>query len=77
MTVERQDTAEPASEWSDGMLPYAPLSTLKPLADAIWWVDGPVARVRVGPVSLPFPTRMAVVRLSSGGLWLWSPTAPT
>lgn len=59
------------------MLPYTPLSTLKRVSDGIWWVDGPVMKMRFGPVSLPFPTRMVVVRLSSGGLWLWSPIAPT
>ncbi|AKQ66028.1 Methanol oxidation protein [Myxococcus hansupus] len=77
MTADSQERAAHATEWSDGVLPYAPLSTLKPLADDVWWVDGPVARMRVGPLSLPFPTRMAIVRLNSGGLWLWSPTAPT
>jgi len=66
-----------APEWCDGIRPYAPLSTLKPLAEGIWWVDGPVIRMSVGPISLPFPTRMVVVRLRSGGLWIWSPTAPT
>jgi hypothetical protein len=64
-------------EWRDGILPYAPLSTLKPLADGIWWVDGPVIKMSYGLVSLPLPTRMVIVRLRSGGLWLWSPTAPT
>ena len=64
-------------EWSDGIRPYAPLSTLKPVNDGVWTVDGPVCRMSVGPVSLPFPTRMVVVRLRAGGLWLWSPTAPS
>ena len=64
-------------DWCDGIRPYAPLSTLKPVSDGIWWVDGPVCGMRVGPVSLPFPTRMVLVRLGSGGLWVWSPTAPT
>ncbi|MFE8599321.1 DUF4336 domain-containing protein [Archangium violaceum] len=64
-------------EWSNGILPYAPLSTLKPLSDGIWWVDGPVIKMSYGPISLPFPTRMAIIRLRSGGLWIWSPTAPT
>lgn len=67
----------PHLEWCDGILPYAPLSTLKPLSDGIWWVDGPVIKMRFGPVSLPLPTRMVIIRLRSGGLWLWSPTAPT
>lgn len=35
----------------------------------VWMVDGP-------PVSffgIPYPTRMAIVRLGSGELWVWSP----
>ena len=36
----------------------------------LWIVDGPVVRA----YGFPFPTRMAVVRLPDGGLWLWSPT---
>jgi hypothetical protein len=36
----------------------------------IWIADGPTVRfLRI----YPYPTRMAVVRLSSGGLWVWSP----
>jgi hypothetical protein len=66
-----------STEWCDGIRPYAPLSTLKPLSEGIWWVDGPVIQMSLGPVSLPFPTRMAIIRLRSGGLWIWSPTAPT
>ncbi|MCP3097929.1 DUF4336 domain-containing protein [Myxococcus sp. K15C18031901] len=77
MTAGTDQHLPASAEWSDGILPYAPLSTLKPLAEDIWWVDGPVAKMRFGPVTLPFPTRMVVVRLRSGGLWLWSPTAPT
>ena len=60
-----------------GIRPYTPLSTLKPIAEGIWVVDGPIIEMRFGPVSLPFPTRMVVIRLQAGGLWLWSPTAPT
>lgn len=63
--------------WSAGIHPYAPLATLKPVANDIWWVDGPVMKMTFGPLALPFPTRMVVVRLRSGGLWLWSPTLPT
>ncbi len=77
MTSELRVRGEPLLDWSDGILPYAPLSTLKPLSDGVWWVDGPVGRMRLGPVSLPFPTRMAVIRLRAGGLWIWSPTAPS
>lgn len=77
MTSRDTDSTDPLVGWSDGIRPYAPLSTLKPLSDGLWWVDGPVIKMSFGPVSLPFPTRMVVIRLRSGGLWLWSPTAPT
>lgn len=42
---------------------------LKELGPDIWTADG-------GNVSFfgaPYPTRMAVVRLADGGLWIWSP----
>jgi hypothetical protein len=77
MTPANQDDTDGGVGWSEGIRPYAPLSTLKPLSEGIWWVDGPVIKMRFGPVALPFPTRMVVIRLRSGGLWLWSPTAPT
>jgi len=51
---------------------YEPLFTLKPVADDIWIVDGPVIRF----YGMPFPTRMVVIRLPDGGLWLHSPVAP-
>ena len=55
--------------------PYEPLDVLKPVAEDLWVVDGPVIRFRWLGVGLPFPTRMTVVRLADGGLWLHSPTA--
>ena len=51
------------------MTGYEPLNQLKPVDDNIWIVDGP-------PTSFygaPFPTRMTIVRLSDGGLFLHSP----
>jgi len=59
------------------MMLYAPLNTLKLIAPNIWIVDGPVVNM-TGPVGLcvPFPTRMTVVKLTSGELWCHSPTAP-
>ncbi|RMF38562.1 MAG: DUF4336 domain-containing protein, partial [Alphaproteobacteria bacterium] len=58
--------------------PYEPIDTLKPLAENLWIVDGPVIRMRyLWVASLPFPTRMTVIRLSAGGLWLHSPTELT
>ena len=52
---------------------YPPLDTPKPLADAAWVVDGAPQRV----LGLSLPTRMAVLRLADGGLWLHSPTRHT
>lgn len=53
-------------------VPYAPLNTLKPVAPDVWIADGPVIRF----YGLPFTTRMSVIRLPGGGLWLHSPIAP-
>ena len=56
---------------------YEPLNALKPVGEGLWVVDGPVVRMSYLGGSIPFPTRMAVVRLARGGLFLWSPTTPT
>ena len=37
----------------------------------IWVVDGPVTSFH----GFPYPTRMAVIRLSNGSLFVWSPVA--
>src|SRR6201989_1180202 len=37
----------------------------------IWIADGPVASFH----SFPYPTRMAVIRLTDGSLFVWSPVA--
>jgi hypothetical protein len=39
---------------------------------SIWICDGPVVPFLAG---FPYPTRMAIVRLSNGGLFVWSPVA--
>lgn len=57
--------------------PYAPLDVLKPIAEDIWLVDGPEIRFGYAGLKLPFPTRMTVVRLPGGDLWLHSPTRPS
>jgi Domain of unknown function (DUF4336) len=54
---------------------YEPIQTLKPVAENIWVVDGPVVKMSLAGGSVPFPTRMTVVRLRSGQLFLHSPTA--
>lgn len=48
-------------------------SLTRPFADRIWTVDGD----RVRMLGIPFDTRMTVVRLADGGLWLHSPVAAT
>lgn len=40
---------------------------------SIYVADGPI----VSFYGFPYPTRMAVVRLSGGGVWVWSPVALT
>ena len=57
-------------------VPYAPLNRPKPFGERIWIVDGPEIRMDYGPASMPFPTRMTVVLLHGGHLWVHSPIAP-
>lgn len=52
---------------------YEPLNTLKPVGDNIWIVDAPHIKL----YGLPFSTRMTVIRLANGDLFLHSPTALT
>ena len=54
---------------------YDPLETLKPFANEVWIVDGPEIGMSFLGLTFPFPTRMTVVRLPSGDLWLHSPIA--
>jgi hypothetical protein len=50
--------------------PRHPGDVLRPLAEELWLVEGP----SVPFLGLfPYPTRMAVIRLDDGGLWIWSP----
>ena len=49
------------------------MPVLEPVGEDLWIADG-------GPVSFlgfVYPTRMAVARLASGALWIWSPVALT
>ncbi|MCC5968853.1 MAG: DUF4336 domain-containing protein [Pararhodobacter sp.] len=50
---------------------YEPLYTLKPVAPDLWIADGGWIRF----YGLPFPTRMTVIRLADGGIWVHSPIA--
>ena len=56
--------------------PYEPINVLKPGAPDVWVVDGPEVRMRYFGLRLPFTTRMTVIRLPDGKLWLHSPTEP-
>lgn len=56
--------------------PYEPLNTLKSIGPDIWIADGPVVQWGYLGWRFPFPTRMTVVRLPDGRLWVHSPTAP-
>ena len=55
---------------------YEPIDVYKPVAADIGVVDGPFEYLTVAGVRLPLPftTRMTVVRLSNGDLFLHSPT---
>jgi len=53
--------------------PYAPLDTPKPLAEGVWIIDGPEIAMKALGLTIPFPTRMTVVRLPGGDLWVHSP----
>jgi len=44
---------------------------LEPFGESLFVADGPA----VSFFGFPYPTRMAVVRLSDGGAWVWSPVA--
>lgn len=47
--------------------------SLEPFGPGIWIAEGPV----VSFYGFPYPTRMIVIRLSDGGLFVWSPIALT
>jgi hypothetical protein len=54
-------------------VPYEPLGTLKSIARDVWVADGPELRFGYLGFELPVPTRMTVVRLRGGELFLHSP----
>ncbi|WP_216671273.1 DUF4336 domain-containing protein [Mangrovicoccus sp. HB161399] len=59
---------------AERLVPYEPLGVPKLLAPDLWVVDGPEIAMRYGPGSLPFTTRMTVIRLGAK-LVLHSPVA--
>ncbi|HVW65110.1 MAG TPA: DUF4336 domain-containing protein [Nitrosospira sp.] len=56
---------------------YPPLNVLKPVAQNLWIVDGPVIRFGLPWPKIPFPTRMTIIRLACGELLIHSPTCLT
>jgi hypothetical protein len=59
---------------------YEPINALKPVADGVWIVDGPQIKMTypwMPVLSVPFTTRMSLIRLPDGGIWVHSPTEPT
>lgn len=59
------------------MRTYYPINVLKAVDGNVWIVDGPIIRVRIAGFGVPFPTRMTVVRIGHGDLFVHSPTALT
>ncbi len=53
---------------------YPPLNTLKRVTENVWVVDGPLIRFGMPGLKMPFPTRMTVIRLAGGELFIHSPT---
>ena len=56
---------------------YPPLNALKQVAEDVWIVDGPAIRFGMPWPKMPFPTRMTIVRLAGGNLFIHSPTPLT
>ncbi len=50
-----------------------PTRMLQEFGPSVFAAEGPVLSL----FGFPYPTRMAVARLSDGGLWVWSPVALT
>ena len=61
----------------DAIKLYEPINILKQVDEDIWIVDGPIVKMAMYGTSIPFPTRMTIVRLSNGELWCHSPTELT
>src|SRR3546814_21060694 len=53
---------------------YPPLNTPKSIAADAWIVDGPIIRFGMPWPKMPFPTRMTLLRLGDGDLFVHSPT---
>lgn len=56
---------------------YPPLCTLKAVTQDVWIVDGPEIFCGMRWARMPFPTRMTIIRLDGGNLFVHSPTPLT
>jgi hypothetical protein len=56
--------------------PYEPINQLKPVGENLWIADGAEVRMRYAGRRFPFTTRMTIVRLPDGKLWVHSPIEP-
>src|SRR6516165_12262657 len=72
---QRYSVQEAIRKMTVGASLYEPINVYKPMGPDIGIVDGPFEYLTVGGVTLPLPftTRMTVVRLSNGDLFLQSP----
>jgi hypothetical protein len=52
---------------------YAPIDKPKQIAKDVWVIDGPIIGFQYAGLKLPFPTRMTIVRLANGKLFVHSP----
>jgi hypothetical protein len=62
---------------NDAIALYEPINLLKQVDEDIWIVDGSIVQMAMYGALVPFPTRMTIVRLSTGDLWCHSPTELT
>lgn len=60
-----------------GYKPYDPQLVPMQQAQNVWTVEGPEVGYRLAGMTIPCPTRMTVVRLTDGTLWLHSPVVPS
>ena len=74
-TIRDTPIKEAIGKMTVGASLYEPINVFKPTGPDIGVVDGPLEYLTVGGVRLPLPftTRMTVVRLSNGDLFLHSP----
>lgn len=56
---------------------YEPLNTLKSVAENIWIADGPIIKMDIKIGMIPFSTRMTVIKLNDGSIWVHSPIEAT